>query len=225
VLDELGEPTAALLRDTELLINGAAGSLEGEQRALLGRVRADAERIDLLLGNLSTLHEMQVGILEPEPTPTHVTKLIKKAVGSVRSQLETRQLQTRLTLGAMPVVRIDSVIVQRILSNLLETLCTLAQQGTTIGIQAFIEQNEGALDSRAPHLHIALSGSTTVESDRATSVVAIENDVLQSLVQAHQGRVWSTGRPDRGVVFHLTIPLQQPSLLADDRPGTGDRRG
>jgi hypothetical protein len=124
------------------------------------------------------------------------------------------------------MVRVDPVIVQRILSNLLDTLCGLAQEGTTIGIQAFIEQNEDPFAAGPPELHIALSGTAALYGNRAIDAPsAVDGEIVQALARTHNGRVWKTSQPDREVVFHLTTPFHGAGAGSGGTLGTGDRRG
>jgi signal transduction histidine kinase len=225
LLDDLSKPTSELFHDTERLANGSF-ALGGPQRSLLNRIRVNAERTSLLLGNLATLREVGAGTLASKPVPTHVANLMQHAVESVRFQLGARQLRTRLSVGAVPMVRVDPAIVQRILSNLLDTLCGLAQEGTTIGIQAFIEQNEDQFAAEPPDLHIALSGTTALDSNRAMDAPsAVDGEIVQALARTHNGRVWRTSHPDRKVVYHLTTPFHGAGAGSDSTLGAGDRRG
>ena len=97
-----------------------------------------------------------MGTLTLKPVRTHITRPIKQALDGVRFRLGTRQLRTRLAIGADPVVLLDPDIVKRILNNLLDTLCRTAQAGTAIGIQAFIEQSKDQTAAVPSAVHIAL---------------------------------------------------------------------
>lgn len=236
LLDDLAQPAASLFRDTERLANGAVSKLDSEQRTLFSRVRANAERLSFMLGNLAILRDIHAGRLTPEPAPTDISRLIKRALDNVRFRLEQRQLRTRLAIGAVPVVQVDPGIVQGILDNQLDQLCSGVQHGTTIGIQAFMEDREDRTAAGPTNLHIALSGTGTrircpaVEEpltgqSEPEDTSEIETDIVQALAQAHGGRTWCVGQPGTDTTFHLTIPVGP----ADVHPGgalhAGEKRG
>jgi len=222
LLDDLRQPISALLHDTELLANGSASRLESEQRSLLSRVRANVEHVSLLLGNLFTWRDVDAATLAFKPIPAHITHLLKQALDSIRFRLEARQLRTRLALGAVPVVSLDPDIVQRILINLLDMVCRLAQEGTTIGIQAFVEERRDRTAAAQQDLHIALSSSVALNSSGTAGAPSIvDNEIVHALVHAHGGRAWSSSQPDNRMVWHLTIPIHD----ADTRPGNGPSSG
>ena len=213
LLGALEQPTASLLHDTELLANGSTSTLGGQQRALLNQVRANVERLGFVLANLAILRDIDASTLTPKPAPTHIARLIERALASARFRLEERRLRTRLAIGAVPIVRVDPHILQRILDNLLDELCRTAQEGTTIGIQASIERQADPAATEPLLLHITLSGSFPSASPGASDgsdtsdTGAVAGELAQSLVLAHGGRVWRESQPDAGASVHTTIPV------------------
>lgn len=160
-----------------------------------------------------------------QPIPTHVTHPIQQALNNVRFRLEARQLRTSLAIGADPIALIDPVIVQHILTNLLDALCGFAQAGTTIDVQVSIDWDQVSTDTTLADLHITLTGNAEPEGDRTICDTSTgENSVVQALAQTHGGRVWCEHRPD-GVAFHLALPLRQAGDRTADDTRTGDQRG
>lgn len=221
LLDDLGQPTATLLQDTERLATGSVGALDNRQRTLLSHVRANVERLSFMLGNLAAWHAIDTNRLTPRLTPTHISRLIRRSLDNVRFRLAERKLRTRLALGAVPIVQVDPDIVQKILDNLLDTLYHRAQEGTTVDIQTFIEQENALAATEPTTLHITLS-DTAQQSAGGTNTV--DNELVQALVQIHGGRVWCVSQPDTGTTFHLTIPVDQVNADSSSSPRTGDRR-
>jgi signal transduction histidine kinase len=222
LIDTLGQPAAAVLRDTMLLANGSVGTLEGRQRALLSRVRANAERLSLLLGNLTALRDLGTGRLAFKAGPTDISGLIQRALDNVRFRLEERRLRTRLAIGAVPIAQIDPDIVQQILDNLLDKLCRGSQEGSTVGVQAFVEKDPDRSAANPSLLHITLSGTGELECASADAS-SVDGDLVQALAKLHQGQVWCVSEPDAGTTFHLTLGLEPAAEQPRPTTRTGAR--
>jgi signal transduction histidine kinase len=58
----------------------------------------------------------------------------------------------------------------------------------------------------------------------ADETSAVDDELVQALIQAHGGRVWSVSQPDTGTTFHLTFPVDRDKAHSGGSPRMGDRR-
>ena len=151
--------------------------------------------------------------------PADVNRLVCDAVHLIEPDASRSVIPIHLALDPkLPMVAIDRIQVEQVVLNLLRN-----------GLEAMAEA-----DSHHHELIVRTSGQTadTVEvSVRDTGVgvspatharifdaffttkaggLGMGLSISRSIIEAHGGRLWATGNPDRGMTFGFTLPVKQP---------------
>jgi two-component system, OmpR family, sensor histidine kinase KdpD len=130
-------------------IRAAAGSLAdaaiswapGDREAMASQIDAEAERLARLVGDLLDMSRIEGGALQPRCEPIPVGDLVLPALERVRPHLGERQLEVDLP-DALPPVDVDPVLIDQVMTNLLENAARHGGPGAPIRISA---QEEGEL--------------------------------------------------------------------------------
>jgi signal transduction histidine kinase len=119
----------------------------------------------------------------------------------------------------LPSVEADAVQIQQVLVNLLRNAVESLSENsddhrhvlvrTEIvegGVQVSVQDNGCGFDSEKSHRLFEPFYSTKAEG------MGVGLAVCQSIVQAHQGRLWAEPNSDRGAKFYFTLPVCKEEL-------------
>jgi signal transduction histidine kinase len=231
---DLRTPMTSILGYTELLMNESVGKLEGIQRKFLQRVQANVERMGGMLNDLIGVTAIDSGKLVLELEPVDLVNVIETALRKAQFRLEEKELRTHLQLNTLPLILADADSMQQIVDNLLTNACKSSKSGSTIGIQAHVEND----DAGKSYLHVAVAdtgGGIAPEDQprvferfyRADNALiaglgetGVGLAIVKALVEAHRGHVWNESEMGVGTTFHFTLPAESESR----EPG-GNGRG
>ncbi len=207
------------LRTPLTSILGSALTLEQTELALpqedaldlVGRIAANARKLERLLSDLLDLDRLQRGIVSPQRRPTDLEALVRRSVEGTDS-IAGRDIEVDV---ASIVVSVDAAKVERILENLLSNAIRHTPEGTRIWVRGW-GQDGGALlivEDEGPgipsDLHEAIfepfrqaPGSSSEHSPG----VGVGLSLVRRFAELHGGRAWFEDRPGGGSSFHVFLP-------------------
>ncbi len=218
---ELRTPLTSVRGYADLFQYAAAHSPE-ERDKHLGRLRAEAARMSVLLDDLLLLARLDAAEVE-EPlrlTETDLGELVRQAADAFRAGHPDRPLT--VTAGAGPVrLRLDPLRVRQVLDNLLTNAAVHTPAGTRVRLEVTREGAAGSGTATAV-VRVADEGPGIPAEDRERVFdrfyrvdKARSRDrggsglglaVARSLVAAHGGTIELTGGPG-STVFTVRLPI------------------
>ncbi len=221
VSHELRTPMTAIRGYVDILLMGAAGSLNEKQSQYLDIVKSNTERLTILVNDLLDISRLEAGRVTLSLQPLDLRQLAQEAVENLIQR--SRKEQKKMKIGIegkpdLPAVLGDRVRVRQILDNLLENAyCYTAENGRIIlGISNI--NGEIQIDVQDDGIGIPpLEQSRVFERfyrGEHPFVLAISGTglglaIVQFLVEMHKGRIWveSNGVPGEGSTFSFTLPV------------------
>jgi two-component system, NtrC family, sensor histidine kinase GlrK len=220
---ELKTPLANIREGTELLMDGAVGELDSNQREVAQILRENGIKLQRMIENLLSFSAWQTSSVGLEATEFRLRPLVKQV-------LENQQL-TLLSQRVRLDVRVDDVTlvadrgkIRLILENLVSNAVKYSPKGGTIHLQARTVASQVRLD-------VADSGPGIPPEDRAhvfdafytgraakTTAVkgtGIGLSVVLEFVAAHGGTIEIVDGEFPGAHFRITMPIRAPG---DTRP-------
>ena len=233
MIDELRTPMTTIISYADLLLSEAVGVLGDAQRKFVLRVKAGAERLVRMVGDLSQEAGVEEQWTIPKRQAIDLNNLIESAVAGAHVELENRSLALDLVLpDRLPVIEADPDYLRRILSNLLSNACLASAEGGRIHIQTGIPQT-------TPHSLDLINTNTNGDGYVLVSVKdaggGLGDDALRrvfdrtrpsqtppglgesgaqlamvkTLVEAHGGRIWVESQKGEGTVFSFVLPVRE----------------
>jgi two-component system sensor histidine kinase KdpD len=225
------------LRTPLAAITGAASGLLVEppppapaRRELAATVLEEAERLNRLVGNLLDMTRLEAGSLEPKREWQSLEELVGSALGRVERQAGGRGLHAELA-AELPLVRIDAVLVEQALVNLLENALRHGERkdgsdgrdGGTVAVRVRLGAGEVvvSVEDDGP-------GFAAGEEERLFDKfyrgaggpgAGLGLAIARAIVTAHGGRIWAERRSPHGAAFRFTLPIggdQLPPLPAEE---------
>ena len=216
---DLRTPLASLigLADTLELTPPAPS---GAQREVMQAIRQSARRMAALVNNLLDMARLQSGAVQLNLQWQPLEEVVGSALASCKQTLAGRPLQVRLEEG-LPLLRLDAVLIERVLVNLLENAAKYTPAGSPLELAAQVEGDAVlvTLDDHGPGLPKGREEAIFQKFERgqkesATAGVGLGLAICRAILQAHGGRIEGATRPEGGARFTLTLPRGEPP--ADD---------
>ena len=211
---EMRTPLAAILsasgqlRQSEKL---PPGSPRSSTPALLDEVDIAARRLNRLVGNLLDITRLEAGHLKPKLDWTDWRDVVNAALQELGENSPAQAIQVNLP-PALPLLRMDAVLMEQALFNLLHNAFTHTPPGTEISLHAAVDSEEVTLTvaDRGPGLPAAFIAHAFDKFTRAPGTPAggtgLGLSIVKGFVEAQGGRAHAENRPEGGASFSITLP-------------------
>src|SRR5579875_760201 len=212
---ELKTPLANIREGTELLMDGAVGELDGNQREVAGILRENSIKLQRMIENLLSFSAWQTSSVGLETSEFRLRPLVKQVLENQQLTLLSQRVRLDVKIEDITLVA-DRGKLRLILDNLLSNAVKYSPKGGTIHIGARAAGSDLVLDvadsgpgiPREDRAHI-FDAFYTGRAARGTSVkgTGIGLSVVLEFVSAHGGTVQIIDGQFPGAHFRITMPL------------------
>ncbi len=207
---EIRNPLNSISLFAQILLS--AEELDEENQSYVYKITQEVERIDdiliqMLASNSDTMNRQK---------QTDLVEVIEKVIGDYQSRIDNQQIDLQVDLNQnIPLLRVDSLEVEKIFSNLIgNALYEMPEGGTlTIVLQADVEKIIIMVSDTGPGIpsqnipRIFDPFFTTKEKGTGFGL-----SVVLRVVNNLGGRVTVDSPPDAGACFIIEIPLLPSSV-------------
>jgi two-component system, OmpR family, sensor histidine kinase KdpD len=213
VSHELRTPLATITAVATSLRQGEVDWESETREELLEILDEEANHLNRLVGNLLDMSRIEAGALKPQRQWNLMAEIVESAFSRLRRAAEQHTVQIDIP-DDLPLVPMDSVLMQQVLANLLSNSLKFAPPHTVIRVSASKADEQNLLvrvTNQGPpvpeaHLeHIFDKFYRVTAADRVTGT-GLGLSICKGIVEAHGGRIWAENQPD-GFTFNFTLPL------------------
>jgi two-component system sensor histidine kinase KdpD len=222
VSHELRTPLAAITGAASTLVETGDDLSPDARREMLDTVCSEAERMERLINNLLDMTRLESKglVVKKEWQP------LQEVIGSALHRLERRMHGRRITTAVsadLPLVHIDSVLMEQVLMNLLDNALQYTPAGAAIDISARAVDGLVEVDvaDHGPGLPPGTEERVFQKFFRyhpretRGRGIGLGLAICRAIVEAHGGKITAANRPGGGAVFHLTLPQHQIPPVVD----------
>jgi two-component system sensor histidine kinase KdpD len=212
---DLRTPLTSLMAQAESLARSAP-PLAPAQRTMVDALREEMVRMSMLVTNLLDMARIESGDVKLRLQWQPVEEVIGSALAASRAALAGHTVETHVPAD-LPLVQYDAVLIERVLSNLLENAGKYTPPGSTVAISA---ERRGvwldiAVTDDGPGLpsgqeEAVFEKFTRGERESAKPGVGLGLAICRAIVNAHGGTIHAANRPEGGTAFVFTLPLGTP---------------
>jgi two-component system, OmpR family, sensor histidine kinase KdpD len=225
VSHDLRTPLAAIAGALSTLREDGATLAPPMRTELIDTAYDESNRLNRLVGNLLEMTRIEAGAVQVRKEWQPLEEVIGAALTRLDRQLGERPLSTALPRD-LPLVPLDSVLIEQVLVNLLENAIKYAPPGSSIDITATATPTgvTVAVADRGPGLPAGDEQRVFEKFYRVPSAtgqggVGLGLTICRGIVEAHGGRIWAENRAGGGTTFAFTLPLEgTPPQVRSEEP-------
>ncbi|RUM97640.1 sensor histidine kinase KdpD [Pseudaminobacter arsenicus] len=219
------------LRTPLASILGAAASLRTlsglsatDREELLSTIQEESERLNRFIANLLDMTRLESGAIAPNMSLLYIGEIVASALRRAEKILAGHRIERRIAAD-LPMVKLDAVLFEQVLFNLLDNASKYAPPNSTIRIQSWsdgtavhlqvLDEGDGIPKEDLPRIFDKFYRVRKSDSQRAGTGLGLA--ICRGFVEAMGGLIEVANRSDRsGAVFTITLPVpaEQPETEA-----------
>ncbi len=220
---ELRTPLATITGASSSLIEGNTAEQRELRNVLVADIYSAAQRLNRLVKNLLDMTRLESGLLKLNLEWCDAGDLINVVLRNLKEELAQHKIRFE-PVTELPLVRMDFVLMERALANILLNAAQHTPPGSTITLRiaaaaqklAFVIEDEGSgfpLES-LPHIFEKFYRLPHVR----TGGIGLGLSIAHGFVEAHGGTLVAENRLERGARFIIKLPIapapQTPEEIA-----------
>ena len=214
ISQEMRTPIAAITGAVTSLAEVKPTGQPEFQQAMVTEIQEAARRLNRMVSNLLDMTRLESGYVKPRLDWCDVADLIHIALKDTEKDLAEHKVGVEIAPG-LPLVRMDFVLTQQALANLLLNAAFHTPPGTSVHISASQEDNALVLIVADTGPGLPLDAITRIFDKfyRAPSAPAggagLGLSIVKGFVEAQGGQISAENRPGGGAVFTIRLPLTE----------------
>ncbi len=216
---ELRTPIAAIRSATGNVLQAGTERLSNLQQEMIAEIGEATQRLDRLIGNALELNRLESGAVEPLINYCDPAELVNLCTAETEKHLAKHSVSVKIEPN-LPMIKMDFVLTQQALTNLLTNAATHTPPGTLVSISARIDSESLVLSvaDHGPGIDPSLLPRVFDKFVRGPNARAggtgLGLSLVKGFVEAQRGSVVAANRPGGGAVFTIRLPLgNEPAAL------------
>jgi two-component system sensor histidine kinase KdpD len=213
VSHDLRTPLAAITGAVSTLLIEGEKMSDIQRKELLKAVHEESARLARMVTNLLDVSSLESGAVKLNKELYFIEELIGSALMRVENELGDHKVITNIEHG-LPLLRMDGLLIEQVLINLLENVGDYTPPGTTVTITASAEKPD-------IRVVVADNGPGIPEGDeerifdkfyagagRSGTGGGLGLAICRGIIHAHGGKIWAQNAPEGGAIFTFTLPIR-----------------
>jgi two-component system sensor histidine kinase KdpD len=225
---DLRTPLASVLGSATSLRNYRHTLDEAAQEELIGTIQEEAERLNRFIANLLDMTRLEVGTIEPRTELVHVGDIVGSALERARSVLARHRVAIDLS-SDLPMLRLDPVLFEQVLFNLLDNTAKYAPADTEVQLSArqedgvvrvaVADEGEGIPPADLERIFDKFYRVEAGANRRVGTGLGLA--ICRGFVEPMGGTIVAGNRLDRrGAVFTIALRIPTEQVSTWERAGT-----
>ncbi len=217
VAHQLRTPLSAIKWTLDILLKEDAGSLTGEQKALVMKAYESNERIINLIKDMLGVDKIESGGTDFSFFEINLLDLVNNIVAEFQSQIERKGIKMKVTsLPSMPKVPVDPQKMRAVLQNLIENAIKYTTKSISVdittdgGFAKVTVADDGIGIPKEQYNDIFkrfFRAENAMKRDPEGSGLGLF--IVKSILHRHGGDIIFQSEEGKGTTFIFTVPLQR----------------
>lgn len=220
VSHELRTPMTSIRGYVDLILMGAAGSLNEQQTHFLDIVKSNTERLNILVNDLLDISKIESGRVTLSIHVIKLAEIARDVVTELRNRAQNQNKPLNISIEiekSLPDVLADPERIRQVLGNLLDNAYNYTPAHGDISVHLHTQDDNVQVDIADSGIGIPAEQQARIferffrgENPMvlATPGTGLGLAIVQQLVEMHHGKIWmkSAGIPGKGSTFSFTLP-------------------
>ncbi|MFN3201681.1 MAG: sensor histidine kinase [Bradymonadia bacterium] len=232
VSHELRTPLTSVIGYSEMLLEGLAGDLSGEQQEYVSIIMEKGESLLHLISGILDISKIENGAHDIVLQRARPEQLVEGALSAVRPQAQKKRLDVAVRYAdQLPEIKVDTYKIRQVLINLLSNAVKFTPAAGQIQVQVTAQGAPGVPEARVffsvTDTGIGIPGDKLERifetffqvdnsSTREYGGTGLGLAIVKNFVESHGGEVKVSSEPGRGSTFAFDLPLVPPPVAEDD---------
>jgi signal transduction histidine kinase len=218
----------AIMGAAGLLSSGTAGPVNEAQLKYLNRMETNANRMALLISDLTDISLIESGRLHLELAAVSMTEVVEEVMWSARDRIERKNQTLTMEIPEnLPLVWGDRVRLMQILTNLISNACKFTPPDGQIFVCAERTANRWNLQGPSEVVRVTVEDNgigirledqenifqkffrSEDREARKVPGTGLGLSIAKNLVEMQGGQIWLESEPREGTSFHFTVPVSE----------------
>jgi two-component system sensor histidine kinase KdpD len=225
VSHDLRTPLASIKASISDLADPGLRLSDEDRATLLRTTEEETDRLTRLVTNLLDMSRIQAGALVLHRSATPLDELVAGVAARLAGMFTDHRLTTDVPDG-LPLVDVDYLLMEQVLSNLLENAARHTPAGTAVAVRAHTVADGGEVE-----VAVVDGGPGVAEEERdlifdefyrpraeggGPGGTGMGLAIVKGIVEAHGGRIGVETTPGGGATFVFRLPVSREPALPDD---------
>jgi two-component system sensor histidine kinase KdpD len=187
-----------------------------ERTSLLQSAHGEVERLERVVSNLLDVTRLEAGEVVLKLDYYFAPELVGNAIKHTAALLKHQQVDTMLEED-LPALRVDGLLIEQVLINLLENAAKYTPAGSHVTLSAkriagpwvefAVEDNGRGIPAEQEEL--IFNKFTTFATQQHTYGAGLGLTICRAIVQTHGGMIAARNREVGGARFSFTLPVAE----------------
>ena len=232
VSHELRTPLTSVIGYSEMLLEGLAGDLSGEQREYVSIIMEKGESLLHLISGILDISKIENGAHDIVLQRARPEQLVEGALSAVRPQAQKKSLDVSVSYAQkLPEIKVDTYKIRQVLINLLSNAVKFTPNGGRIAVSISAKAEAGDPEARVafevqdtgigiPEDKLERIFDTFYQVDNSSTReyggTGLGLAIVKNFVESHGGQVTVSSIPGQGSRFAFDLPLVPPRAAEDE---------
>jgi two-component system sensor histidine kinase KdpD len=216
VSHDLRTPLASITGAASTLLLEGGRITQEFRHELIKTIHEEGARLARMVTNLLDVSSLESGSVKLNKELYFIEELIGSALMRVDAKLKNHEVDTYVQDG-LPLLRMDGLLIEQVLINLLENAAEYTPEDTKIVISAtldkpyvlisVIDNGPGIPEGEEERIFDKFyAGAKRHEQKGGALGLAI----CRGIINAHDGEIWAENKEEGGAAFYFKLPIKLP---------------
>lgn len=226
VTHDLKTPVARIQGLAEMVLRKTQARLDSSEKENLQHIMNSTEELNHFISSVLELTKVESNRVTLELASKDVNQLVENVVARLKTHCTTRSVKVDLDLEPLFPIRLDSNLIEKVLTNLIDNAVKYSPEGSKVLVRtrdvgthvevSVIDQGIGLTRDEVGHLFTRFYRAKNDETMRIKGT-GLGLYLTKYFVEAHQGRVEVESVKGKGSTFKILLPVDLK--VTNNNPG------
>ena len=183
------------------------------QMETVGEIKFATRRLNRVISNLLEMARIEAGVVQPKLDWCDIDEVVDGAIELAADALSRHPVAVDIKQN-LPMIKIDHLVIEQSLANLLANAANWSEAGKTVAVSADIsdgavqiivsDRGPGIPQEELPHVFDKFYRGAKAPSGGT----GLGLSIVDGFIRAHGGRVHAANRPGGGAEFTIRVPVE-----------------